>query len=168
MSQAWCRGRSCRKMPFGTLSPPTTSAAARMLARRRISSGIPRRRLCSRPTRFLRARRIGGLGGGFRFCREIVDLGYPARREIFLVAVEREEAELSDTFGVLAPALPGVTTFPCSPLRSSSNACSTTLENVTLAQGVEAFVSSIFFTTHSWRSIGKETFCVLIFITQKN
>jgi hypothetical protein len=96
-----------------------------------------------------------------------VDLGYPARREEFLVAVEREETELSDALNVLAPALSGEGTFPCSPLRSSIKACSTTLENVTFAHGVEAFVSSIFFTTQSCSSIGRETFCVLIFFTQK-
>ena len=97
-----------------------------------------------------------------------MDLAYPARREFFFVAVERPESKFSDSVAILTPAGSGVAAFPCcSLLRSSISACSTMLEKVTFAQGVESFVSSIFFVTQSWSSTGIETFCVLIVFMKK-
>lgn len=46
--------------------------------------------------------------------RQVMDLTYPARREVFFVAVEREETKLSDALRVLAPVMSGDWAFPCS------------------------------------------------------
>lgn len=98
-----------------------------------------------------------------------MDLGYPARREEFLVAVEREETELSDALNVLAPALSGEGTFPCSS--SFAFACSTAsammVEMAVLESLDFLFSSACLLTTQACRSFGKEMFnflCVFSFI----
>lgn len=98
-----------------------------------------------------------------------MDLGYPVRREEFLVAVEREETELSDALTTLAPALSGDGTFPCSS--SFAFACSTAsammVEMAVLESLDFLFSSACLLTTQACRSFGKEMFnflCVFSFI----
>ncbi len=98
-----------------------------------------------------------------------MDLGYPARREEFFVAVEREETELSDALTTLAPTLSGEWTFPCSSslIFACSTASAMMVEMAVLESLDFLFSSACLLTTQACRSFGKEMFnflCVFSFI----